>query len=75
MVIPFKQCSQDGYSLQQIRESQDPCLLKHFNLILMKMIAEIHYLSSEMFECIILLYNLKIKSEDIYDGNKTLFPA
>lgn len=49
--------------------------LKHFNLILMKMIAEIHYLSSEMFECIILLYNLKIISEDIYDGNKTLFPV
>lgn len=39
----------------------------------MKMKAEIFYLSSEMFKYIILLYNLKIKSEDIYDGNKTLF--
>lgn len=41
----------------------------------MKMKAEILHLSSEMFEYIITLYNLKIKYEDIYDGNKTLFPV
>lgn len=49
--------------------------LTHFNLILMKMKAEILYLSSEMLEYIIPLYKLKIKYEDIYDGNKTLFPV
>lgn len=37
--------------------------------------AEILYLSSEMLEYIIPLYKLKIKYEDIYDGNKTLFPV
>lgn len=41
----------------------------------MKMKAEILYLSSEMFEYRIILYILKIKHEDIYDGNKTLFPV